>query len=370
MEEPLFSEFPKVSYKTWEEQIIKDLKGKDYTDCLLGKNFDGIQIQPFYNVESNSEKPTMFSRDTESFEGANTWAVCEIINEKNEVESNKRALSVLQRGANSLAFTLAEPNIETLLQDVHLDFVDVHLANGSLRVLNDLKNLAANKDYVVTGSARHDFKSKELKEAIDLADSIPGNLKVTIFEESDYESESSIVRIGAIFSEIHRTWECMLLQGVEINTLVSQVLISLDLNENYFLQIAKIRAVRMLWGNLCGGYGIENADRLLYIHCNGSVQSDGDANKNMLRSTTQGMAAIIGGCNNLALRPHSRENPAFTHRIARNIQLILKEEAYFDTVLDPAKGSYYIEKLTHEFASMAWEVFKTANTELSNSASE
>jgi methylmalonyl-CoA mutase len=129
---------------------------------------------------------------------------------------------------------------------------------------------------------------------------------------------------------------------------------------DFFGEIAKLRALRKLWVLLAQAYNILKE---IHIHCETSLlnKSSLDANNNMLRTTTEGMSAVIGGCNSLTIHPYNtgfESQTDFSDRMARNQQLILKEESYLHHTADMGAGSYYIEKLTDELAGKAWEEFK------------
>ena len=129
---------------------------------------------------------------------------------------------------------------------------------------------------------------------------------------------------------------------------------------NYFFEIAKIRAARILWNTILKEYKVDNSE--MYIHSETSVikKTEEDQNYNILRNTTKSMSAIIGGSNSLTVLPHDTNETKidFSNRIARNIQHILKEEAFFDKVNNPADGSYYIEELTEKIADKSWKLFQ------------
>ncbi|MCB0640340.1 MAG: hypothetical protein KDC44_01815, partial [Phaeodactylibacter sp.] len=128
---------------------------------------------------------------------------------------------------------------------------------------------------------------------------------------------------------------------------------------SYFLEIAKIRAFRLLWAHVMEAYDIEDALPGIEIHTSLHTQGE-DRNTNMIRSSSQAMSAVLGGCDRLLVYPSDQVHgtpDAFTRRIARNLQHILKMESHLDWVIDPAAGSYYIEQLTEQLAERAWATF-------------
>ena len=144
---------------------------------------------------------------------------------------------------------------------------------------------------------------------------------------------------------------------------------TLSISSNYFMEIAKLRAFRMLWATMLEQYKPQ-CDCAYKIRIN-SVASTWnktiyDPYVNMLRTTTEGMSAALGGADSITLQPFDvtyKKDDDFSRRISRNVQIILKEESYFDKVVDPAAGSYYIENLTDSIAEYAWKLFQSVEAE-------
>jgi methylmalonyl-CoA mutase len=152
-------------------------------------------------------------------------------------------------------------------------------------------------------------------------------------------------------------------KGIEANKIASKMQFSFSISTNYFFEIAKLRAARKLWQLVLEQYEIENTSMNIHSETSIETSSKEDVNFDILRNTTKAMSAIIGGCDSLTVRPHDTEKMSFANRIARNVQNILKEEAFFDKVKNPADGSYYIENLTEEIASKSWSLFQQIETE-------
>ena len=139
---------------------------------------------------------------------------------------------------------------------------------------------------------------------------------------------------------------------------LDRLMIRVAIGASYFVEIAKLRALSILWANLAKAYGLEQGLPDLEVVL-AEASHDKNENTNMIRSTTQAMSAIIGGANRLIVRSASKECNTFTRRIARNVQHLLKMESYLDRVVDPAAGSYYIEALTTQLAQKAWDIFQS-----------
>ena len=172
-------------------------------------------------------------------------------------------------------------------------------------------------------------------------------LNITATKDNDHPNISSY--LGELIKSIDQTFQ--LIEEADI----SNIQITVQIGKSYFVEIAKIRAIRILWKHLCNAYQV--SERIAYINAIFEEEAyDEDTNTNMIRSMTMAMSAVIGGVNRLTIRPADQSDSTMTNRIARNVQHLLKMESYMDRVIDPAAGSYYIEKLTNLFVEQAWEV--------------
>ena len=153
-------------------------------------------------------------------------------------------------------------------------------------------------------------------------------------------------------------------KGLTVDAIAPGIMLSLAVGSNYFMEIAKLRAARLLWARMAGQYHPAGEKPLrIFIHATSALwnKSIYDPYVNMLRTTTEGMSAAIGNADSVSIQPFNityQEPDDFSSRIAFNQQLILKQESYLDKIADPAGGSYYIEKLTHSIAHHAWDLFR------------
>jgi methylmalonyl-CoA mutase len=149
----------------------------------------------------------------------------------------------------------------------------------------------------------------------------------------------------------------------DIDEIASHIRFNFSVGSQYFMEIAKFRALRYLWAKIVNAYGLNDADSAkMYIHCSNSRWNKTifDPYVNMLRTTTETMSAGIAGVDAMTVLPFNslyEKETAFSERIARNQQLILQGESYFNKVADPAAGSYYIENLTGKLIDEAWQLF-------------
>ena len=386
MAEKLFSAFAPVSASQWEDVITKDLKGADYEKKLVWKTMEGFNVRPYYRAEDLSKLTLVRSTKAD-----NQWLVRQDFDARENVaEVNKEALDVLNKGVDALGFLLKKEGIATadldiLLKDILLTAVEVNFTDACCNV-NDLITMFLRKAAI--------SNTNEIRASIDYDPlrylSLHGAFckdEKTSFEQlqavveavKDY-AHFRTIGVGAyIFhnagATIVQELAFGLAMGSEYMSHLTEVGVSADLaaqkikfifgvGANYFMEMAKFRAAHILWANIANAYGAKDENSLtMHIHAVTSAwnQTVYDPYVNMLRGTTESMSAVLAGVNSLEVLPFDksfRKSSAFSNRIARNTQIILKEESYFDRIADPAAGSYYIETLTASIAEEAWKLFK------------
>ena len=394
--EKLFTEFPPVPTEKWEEVITADLKGADYERKLVWKTGEGFNVRPYYRAE-NLEGIKFLGSQAGEFpyvrgtRAHNRWRVHQTVSVVCPKEANAEALKILNAGVDSLGFCIASEaftaaDLDTLLGEicipaVQLTFCGQKTADVAELVLAKIEKEGIAKedvriafciDPLVKGlSTKGDFcspngekcfariaelirKTKEYKHirVVTVSGQIFGNSGSTIVEE-----------LAFVLSAGHDYLVRLMDAGLTIEEAARKLRFSFSVSSNYFMEIAKFRAARMLWANIVKGYNPEkNCACKMQIHAETSKwnQTVYDPYVNMLRGTTEAMSAAIGGVYSLEVTPFdaSFENPTeFSKRIARNVELLLKHESHFDQVVDPAGGSYYIENLTQSIAAEAWKLF-------------
>ena len=394
--EKLFTEFPPVPTEKWEEVITADLKGADYERKLVWKTGEGFNVRPYYRAE-NLEGIKFLGSQAGEFpyvrgtRAHNRWRVHQTVSVVCPKEANAEALKILNAGVDSLGFCIASEAFtaadrDTLLGEicipaVQLTFCGQKTADVAELVLAKIEKEGIAKedvriafciDPLVKGlSTKGDFcspngekcfariaelirKTKEYKHirVVTVSGQIFGNSGSTIVEE-----------LAFVLSAGHDYLVRLMDAGLTIEEAARKLRFSFSVSSNYFMEIAKFRAARMLWANIVKGYNPEkNCACKMQIHAETSKwnQTVYDPYVNMLRGTTEAMSAAIGGVYSLEVTPFdaSFENPTeFSKRIARNVELLLKHESHFDQVVDPAGGSYYIENLTQSIAAEAWKLF-------------
>ena len=353
----LFTEFNATTAQQWKDQLIKDLKGIDF-DTLVWKTNAGLNVQPFYTSETTTQKsPLVFMH--------NDWAICEYIVVKTEKEANAQALNALSNGASGLVFVIDHKIDSTiLLKGISVQHIYT-LFKISFEFEEELKNTlqsieCGNQCFIDTDIVAHvaqigNWNSSQEKDF----DSQKNNSILVIDGRLYQEAGANIINeLAFILSHLND----YLAYHSENNSLmrIKKIHLSVSVGGDFFMEIAKLRALRNLVNFLLNQYELKPV-----VHIHGQTtsinKSSIDSYTNMLRSTTEAMSASIGGCDSIVVLPFDvsfNEPTDFSMRMARNQQLILKEESYLNKVADMAAGSYYIENTTKTLCEKAWQQFK------------
>ncbi len=365
----LFSEFPEVSTKQWKQKIQVDLKGADYNDTLVWESLEGINVKPFYNQDDLKSIPTF------SLPKNHDWSVAQVIYVGDEKKSNTKALTILEKGVESLIFTIPNEttDFEVLLSGLdmekielyfYFEFLSVEPIKQLVGLLSDKKAKAhLNIDIIghltKEGNWYHNLE-KDHKLLTDLVSLGTSDISIVGVDASRYQNAGANMVQQLAYSLAHAN---EYLNHVVTSSAVEKsftVTFKIAVGSNYFFEIAKIRALRWLWKSLASAYGIENECNILAIPSKRN-KTLYDYNVNMLRTTSECMSAVLGGADtasNLAYDAIYHKDNEFGERIARNQLLLLKEEGYFSGASQIAEGAYYIESLTNQLAEKALSLFK------------
>ena len=391
----LLADFPAITTEEWMAKINADLKGADFEKKLVWKTNEGFNVMPFYRLEDVAELKTTTSAPGEfpyvrGTKTDNDWYVRQDIDATCAKTANAKALDVLNKGINSLGFILNKKElsaeyIATLLNGICPECVELNF-RVCIRCAAQLATLLA--DYFkaqgadlakVEGSINCDpinrmlLKGKELNQA-EVAEIAVATVKAAAalpkFRVIGVNS-LSLNNAGAYCSQ---ELGYALAWGAEYMTMLTEggltadeagkaIKFNMGVGGNYFMEIAKFRAARMLWAMIVKAYAPAcDCAAKMRVHAETSTfnKTIYDAHVNLLRTQTEAMSATIAGVDSLTVNGFDvtyKESDDFSERIARNQQLLLKEESHFDKVTDPSAGSYYIENLTNSIAEQAWKLF-------------
>ncbi len=360
MSKSLFSEFNSVSAKAWKQKIQADLKGADYNEALIWKSIEGIDVKPFYHSEASK---TNYTATTE----ASKWNICEPIYVTDSKKANAKAINVLQRGATSILFII--PSKAIVIQDllknidttVPLYFQLTFLSKSYIEQFSSYTNCYIFTD-IITNLAKSGNWFVSLEDDCNKFKTIVKQTQQFSVNTSLYQNAGASVTQQLAYALAHANDYLNLLDTDTIgaNKQNSTVIFNVSVGTNYFFEIAKLRALRVLWQTLTPVYGLNTDCHITAIPTKRN-KTLYDYNTNMLRSTTECMSAILGGANTICNLPYDviyHKTNEFGTRIARNQLLVLKHESYFDKVNNPADGAYYIEELTQQFSEDALTLFK------------
>ena len=382
----LFSEFPPVSTREWEEKIMADLKGADYQKKLIRKTDEGFDIKPYYRSEDLEDLGYLRSLPGECFytrgnkKNNNNWLIRQDIPETNIEEANRIALEAVKKGVDAVSFCALEitthKQMNLLLSGIDLLKTNINFMSSrsyplTLELLIYEINYRETEFTGISGSLNFDpvsylllhgdfYTSKEnnFEEAEYLINTIQKkklNLKtITVNGHYFREAGSTIIQeLAFSLASASEYINGLTTRGIDIDTVARHILFSYGIGSDYFLEIAKLRAARYLWARMVEHYQpLQEESYKTFIHSrtinwNKTLY---DPYMNMLRTTTESMSAAIGDADSITVSPYDKifnESGEFAARIALNQQLILKEESYLDKITDPPAGSYFIENLTH-----------------------
>ncbi|NQZ44925.1 MAG: methylmalonyl-CoA mutase [Flavobacteriaceae bacterium] len=367
MGKQLFSEFGAVSAKQWKQQIQMDLKGADYNDTLVWESLEGLHIKPFYHAEDLAEQP-LFST------GRIAWNMGQRIVVEDPLKANTRALDALARGAQSLFFSI--PRIElavgSLFDGIDLTKIPVHLEFGFLdasTITGLLGSFPANSLVCLhidlignlnrSGNWYHDMSQDHAHfDAILAYCERQGITHVIGCDMTQYQHAGANCIQQLAYGVAHANEYLNHLKG--LNKTAGPISFQVAVGSNYFFEIAKLRALRWLWQSLSKAHGNSVP---CHIVAQPSLRNKTlyDYNVNMLRTTSEFMAAALGGADTICSLRYDHlyhDDNEFGDRIARNQLIILQKESFLASASTHSDGAYYIETLTHQLAQKGLDLFK------------
>ena len=393
--EKLFTEFAAPTTQEWLDKIQVDLKGADFQKRLVWRTNEGFNVQPFYrredlaNLKTPDALPGEFPFVRGNKKDSNAWYVRQnVVVGEDPQAANAKALDILNKGIDSLGFHIpgkmvSKETVETLLDQILCDVVEVNFATcprHAVELAEILVVYFAEKGYdkqKVVGSIEWDPMQKMVMKGKDVTPVLAFGPKLVevLKEYPNFRciavSTDALNNAGAyIVQELGYAlaWGNEYLQqlvdaGVDADLAAQSIKFNMGVSENYFMEIAKFRAARLLWAQIVKQYE-PKSDEACKMCVNATTskynQTLFDSYVNLLRSQTEAMSAALGGIHSMVVTPFDapyEQATDFSERIARNQQLLIKEESHFDRIVDPSAGSYYIEHLTDALATEAWKIF-------------
>ena len=390
--EKLFDMFPPVTTDEWMAKITADLKGADFNKKLVWRTNEGFNVMPFYRREDIEGLYTIGSLPGEfpfvrGTRDNNEWLIRQQITGETPEELNAHARHNIDRGVESIGIKLCKnfkaADLDVILKDIDIRKIEVNIACCPACAAEVAQALVA---YVKAQGAEADFRGaiefnpyKRLlrhglafpksisEEAMKVYEAVKDVKGIKCFMVDSYMLNNA----GAYITQElgyalawGAQWMDMLTEAglcpCEAN---ARIKFNMGISSNYLMELAKFRAGRMLWAEIVKAYGPKDLEACkMHVHAVTSEfnQTIYDAHVNLLRSMTETMSAALAGVNSIETLPFDlqyKQPDEFSERIARNQQLLLREESHLDKVVDPAGGSYYIETLTASIAEQAWKLF-------------
>lgn len=386
-QEKLLQEFEAADKTAWIEKAIEKLKDNDF-QALSTSTYEGIDQLPFYTREdevNNALTPADFSQSAQ-------WQNREIVhffpwveNEQDILvedapklteEANRLAVEALSKGADAVQFDLF--GVDASIVDFTVLLRDIDLTKQPLSFAFDGRTesfIGQMEEADWFGSIDYDFLAnwtisgyyhntvfEDLAELIHYTHHRPGVKALTINTTNLHNAGANAVQelafgLSTAVEYLHQLTDL----GLDLPLLLRNVEFSMGIGSNYFMEMAKFRALRLLWKQILQGYDVPQQPVTIHAQTSTWNKTVTDVYVNMLRSTTEAMSAVIGGADALSVQPYNdffTEPDGFSRRIARNVSTLLKEESYLDKVVDASAGAYYIETLTQTLAQKSWALFQ------------
>ncbi|MEM8606667.1 MAG: methylmalonyl-CoA mutase family protein [Myxococcota bacterium] len=394
--------FGPVAKATWIAKVEADLKGASF-DSLRHKTLEGMTIEPLYTradaPSADGGMPGLypFLRGSSPLSG---WRIRQEYDHpevetcaamiKKDLERGVEALH-LALGPRSGCRTATVDRLDSLLESVDLAATSIHLDPGfdAVAVAAGLFALAERRGVGV--DSLEGCLGADPLGRLARGGQVPGGLRARLAEirglggwcdehapslasicvSSDAYQEggtSTTQELGAVLATGVAYLRELTKAGLSVDAAARQLWFAFPISGDFFGQVAKLRAARLLWAKVVTAAGGEPASAAMRIHARTSrfTKTKRDPWVNMLRSTAECTAAILGGAESIATRPFDAEigtPDKLALRVARNTQFVLREESHLDAVVDPAGGSWFVEHLTTELARRAWEEFQAIERE-------
>ena len=359
----LFDDFNPVSSKEWKQQIQFELKGADYNETLIWNSPEDIKVKPFYHKDEFTEVPKANTKAT-------NFKITQNIFVHDLEKSNLRAIDSINRGAESIRFTIQDEKIEIakLLQNIDLEKITIYFNFNflSIELVKKIEVIAKEKNAKIfcnldpIGQLAQEgnwFSTQEKNnfETLNLLSNKTTTVSLISINGGLYQNSGANMVQQIAYSLVHANEYFN-----RISKINQPIVFEISVGTNYFFEIAKLRALRLLFNLIAREYN-HNFDCHILVSPTKRNKTLYDYNVNLLRTTTECMSAILGGADAIANLPYDalyHKDNEFGNRIARNQLLVLKHESHFDKVNNPAEGSYYIESLTSQLAEKALTLFK------------
>ena len=375
MESRSTTDFPPADKSAWLAQVQKELKDPAASESLRWHTDEGFVAEPYYTADDQPQTSRLTSSQQVQKQVPG-WLNAPGYDLTDDAPADNAILrDALTRGADASVLTI--PTLETsdaaiqrlsrLLNGVKLSDTPVFFRTGTLDPAAFVTALKTVAPYQLKGGLLTDA-GVDVAEATRLTTDSPQFRTVCASSHAFHNAGATATQeLAFTLATVADAYDSLTNAGLTIDQLIPKTMLSVSVGTSYFMEIAKLRALRVLFSRFTAHYSV-SIIQPLFIHAQTSAFYDAAATPytNLLRATTEAMAAVVGGCDVLTVRPYDAvlerqagpvRDRTFSDRVARNVSVLLKEEGYFDKAADPSAGSYYIETLTQQLAKTAWTLF-------------
>jgi methylmalonyl-CoA mutase len=366
--ERFLGEFPSVSTAEWEAAIAGELKGADYDKRLIWHSEEGFAVKPYYRAEDLKDLACVDSAPgtfpyRRGGRSTDDWKIREEIDATDVESATRAARAAIAAGAEEIELSrfLLERSNELELLLANLGEIPIHFDRADERLFGLLCEHLGNGQRSARISTGCDAINS-IDFAPEIIDAAPkGLVPFTIHGEAFEEAGATAAEeVGFALATGVDFLAAMQERGVDLDRAAGALEFSFAMGSNFFFQIAKLRAFRMVWARAVEEFGGSRSGELARIAARTSRWNKTvyDPHVNILRATTEAMAAILGGADAVMVSSFDacyRQPDDASRRLARNTQLLLKHEAWMGRVADAGGGSYYLEALTDFLSREGWK---------------
>jgi len=400
---PLSDSFDGSDRNQWRDLVEKALKGADFDKRMVATTADGIRIEPIYARDKNEAADTApgkapYTRGTKSDVDGLGWQIHQLVTDADPQAANRVILEELDAGSNGIVLQVANPGVPgvkltssadvvTTLTGAYLDYAPVQLKAGIYDVATaklvlaalpglgtDAQKMCAHLNMDPLGNwARLGQIEGGVEAALNSAISIAKDARATAANVRTLHVDATVPHEagGSEGQELAYAGSCLVAYlkafesaGVSAEDAFAQITFTFTADDDIFTSLAKLRAARRIICRIGEASGVSE-DRLRTLHITARTSermlAKRDPWTNILRATVACAAAAFAGSEAITVHPFTwvlGQPDLFARRIARNTQIVCQEESSLGRVVDPAGGSWYIEKLTNDVAEVAWTKFQ------------
>jgi methylmalonyl-CoA mutase len=329
----------------WLNAAKAELDGADPLEKLTSAK-GNIRVKPWYDTSDVQSKQTLILPGEKSWLGARSWVNAPLIMVRDAAVANKNALQQLSAGADGIVFSLSDNvKVPVLLENIQLEYCSVFFKGTiSEKFATDL--LSYTEKTTVNGAFYHD------SDITNIISSELTSFRSSGFLFSDVKSSPEIA-LAKLLSRFVEHFE----RSSNVPRAMENVAVMVETGNDFFLEIARLKALRVLWNGLCRAYAIKSKQLLIHALVSPWISESYQPHGNMIAATTRSLSSVLGGCDAITVIAEDQADNN-GNRVARNVSLVLREESHISKTGDATAGSYYIDSLVRELVEKSWAEFQ------------